>query len=252
MKPQKQEEVSYLPEKGKMEALGRLACKVAHDFNNILGVIEGYATLAIGGAGKNELLERDLQEIRAAAAKAAALGKQLLAFGGKQVMNKTPCSVNVIIENTLKRPELPQGGDFKIEPRFGTGLPGITADAVLLEQALVNLLVNAREATDEGGTAVICSSALQLEGNTVHSPNPQKAGTLFIKITVQDHGTGISAEVFEHLFEPLFSNTKTSNGAGMGLSTVYGVARQHNGWVEVKSAPGQGSEFALFLPATTA
>ena len=237
------------PEKKKMEALGRFSCKVAHDFNNLLGAIEGYATLAMNGLRADDPLAQDLRDIRAAAAKAALLGKQLIAFGGRQLLHKAPCGINGVVEKTLERPELAQDGNFKIETRLAPGLPGIIADAALLEQALANLLVNARAAMPEGGTAVIASALLRLEGNAVNSPNPPEAGSLFVKISILDNGPGISAETFERLFEPLFSTSKKGVGAGLGLAKVYGVVKQHNGWVEAKSEPGRGSEFTLFLPA---
>jgi len=231
-----------------MEALERLSCNVAHDFNNILGAIEGYATLAaIDGASKDDL-PRDLQEIRNSVAEAAALAKQLLFFGGMQMLYKTPCGVNDIIANTLKRKELSPGEDFKVEARLAPGLPAIIADAEQLEQVLANLLVNAREAMPGGGTAVVSSSSLRFESVAVHSPYPLDAGTLFIKISIRDSGGGISAEVCERLFEPFFSTKEKGCGVGLGLSMVYGMVKQHNGWVEVKSEPGRGSEFLIFLP----
>ena len=172
-----------------------------------------------------------------------------MVFSGRQMMTMAPCGVNDIIEKTLEREELAPAGDFKIETRLEPGLPGIMADAGQLEAALVNLLVNAREAMAGGGTAVITSAALRLEGGEVKSPDTAQAGTLFIKIAVRDSGEGIGAEVFERLFEPLFSTRKKRQGAGLGLALVYGVVHQQNGWVEVKSEPGQGSEFIIFLPA---
>lgn len=246
-KTQKKE--GFLPDKKKMEALGRLSCKVAHDYNNILGAIEGYATLAMNAARADDPVRQDLQEIRASVAKAAALGKQLMAFGGRQMLHKAPCDVNGLIENTLKRAELAAGGDFRIEARLAPGLPGITADAALLEQALSGLLVNAREAMPGGGTVSVASAALRLESGDISSPKPEEAGVLFVKISVRDSGSGISPENLEHLFEPLFSANKKGAGAGFGLAAIYGVVKQHNGWVEVKSRPAQGSEFSIFLPA---
>jgi len=249
MNRETKKEPSQASEREKMEALGRLSCKVAHDFNNILGAIEGYATLAMGDLKADNPLRQDLQEIRTSVAKAAVLGKQLIAFGGRQMLHKEPCEVNEIIEKTLKRPELAQAENFKIEARLEPGLPGIVGDAPQLESALGNLLVNAREAMAEGGTAVLSACALRLEGAAVRSPDPAAAGPLFVKISVQDSGAGITPENFERLFEPLFSTKKKGSGAGFGLSMVYGLAKQHNGWVDVKTAPGQGSEFMIFLPA---
>lgn len=237
MSQQIEKETGRVPENKKMEALGRLSCKVAHDFNNILGAIEGYATLAMNGLRKDDPLAQDLQEIRASVAKAAALGKHLIAFGGRQMLHKEPCGVNGIIEKTLKRAELAPDGNFKVEARLGPGLPGIVGDAAQLEVALANLLANAREAMPGGGTVIITSSVLR-EGEAQ-----------LIKISVRDSGEGITPETYERLFEPLFSTRKKGSGAGLSLSMVYGLAKQHNGRVEVKSKPGRGSEFTVFLPA---
>lgn len=244
-----QKEAVFLPERKKMEALGRLSCKLAHDFNNILGAIEGYATLAMSSVKEEDPLMQDLREIRASVAKAAAIGKQLIIFGGRQILKKTPCDVNGIIVNTLKRQELAPGGDFRIEARLEPGLPGIIADAAQLEQALANLLVNARDAMSGAGTAVITSSARRFEVEGVNPPDALRSGRLFIKISVRDSGEGITPEALERLFEPFFSTKEKSRGLGFGLSMVYGVVKLHNGWVEVKSGPGQGSEFVVFLPA---
>ena len=249
MNEQTEKKNAFVPEKKKMEALGRLSCKVAHDFNNILGAIEGYATLAMNAARADDPVREDLREIRGAVAKAAALGKQLMVFGGRQMLRKAPCEINGIIANTLKRPELAAGGDFKIEARLEPGLPGIMADAAQLEQVLANLLVNAREAMPGGGTAAVPSGAVRLEGGAVNSPKPGEAGPLFVKISVADSGAGISPENLEHLFEPLFTVVKKGVGAGLGLAAVYGVVKQHNGWEGVKSEPGRGSEVVLFPPA---
>ncbi|MDD5209340.1 MAG: ATP-binding protein [Elusimicrobiales bacterium] len=250
MNQQIKKEDNGLPEKKKMEALGRLSCKVAHDFNNILGAIEGYATLAMGALKADDPVRADLQEIRISVAKAAAIGKHLTAFGGRQLLHKARCEVRELVANTLKRAELAQDEKFKIEERLEAGLPGLIADAAQLEQALAGLLVNAREAMPGGGTAVISSCASKLEAGDIGSPKPEEAGSLFIKITVSDSGAGISAEALEHLFEPMFSTTKKGLGTGFGLALVYGLARQHNGWVEAKSEPGRGSEFTLYLPAS--
>lgn len=232
-----------------MEALGRLACKAAHDYNNILGAIEGYATLAMNAAKADDPVRQDLQEIRGSVAKAAAIGKQLMAFGARQMLRKAPCEVNGLIGNVLKKAEPAAGGNFKIETLLEPALPGITADAAQLEQVLSALLSNAREAMPGGGTVSVASAAIRPESGEINSPKPEEAGGLFVKISVRDSGGGISPENLEHLFEPLFSPNKKGAGSGLGLAAVYGVVKQHNGWVEVKSRPAGGSEFSIFLPA---
>lgn len=249
MKERTEKNNVFLPDKKKMEALGRLSCKVAHDYNNILGAIEGYATLALNAARADDPVRQDLQEIRAAVARAAALGKQLMVFGGRQLLHKAPCEVNGLIKNALKMADSAAGVNFKLEALLEPGLPGITADAAQLERALAGLLVNAREAMPGGGTVSVASAALRLESGDINSPKPEEAGALFVKISVRDSGGGISPENLERLFEPLFSANKKGAGAGFGLAAVYGVVKQHNGWVEVKSEPGRGSEFSIFLPA---
>lgn len=249
MKEQTEKNNVFIPDKKKMEALGRLACKAAHDYNNILGAIEGYATLAMNAARADDPVRQDLQEIRGSVARAAALGKQLMVFGGRQMLHKAPCEVNGLIKNALKMAEPAAGENFKLEARLEPVLPGITADAAQLEQALSGLLANAREAMPGGGTVSVTSAALRLESGAVNSPKPEEAGALFVKISVRDSGGGISPENLEHLFEPLFPANKKGAGAGFGLAAVYGVLKQHNGWVEVKNEPGRGSEFSIFLPA---
>lgn len=242
-------EGNFLPEKKKMEALGRLSGKIAHDLNNILGAIEGYATLAARAAAPDDPMKQDMEEIRKAVAKAAALNKQLLVFSGRQLLRREPCGVNAIIVNLLKAAANVPGGDYKVELNLRPDLPGIIADPGQLQQALSNLLANAREAMPGGGTITISSSLLRLEGTGVNSPKPDEAGTEFIQISVKDSGAGISAEALERLFEPAFASGKKAGGTGLGgLAMVYGVVRQHNGWVEAASAPGRGSEFFIFLP----
>jgi len=244
-----EKEGNFLPEKKKMEALGRLSSKVAHDLNNILGAIEGYATLASRAVGPDDPLRQDMEEIRKAVAKAAGLNKQLLVFSGRQLLRREPCGVNAIIGSLLKAAAVVQGGDLKVELNLQPDLPGISGDPGQLQQALSNLLANAREAMPGGGMVTISSSLLRLEGTGVNSPKPEEAGTEFIKISVKDAGAGISGEAFERLFEPAFDAGKKTGGTGLGgLALVYGVVRQHNGWVEAASAPGRGSEFFIFLP----
>ncbi len=246
MDQQTAEEAGNSPDIKKMDALARLSSKLAHDLNNILGAIEGYATLAMGAVKAGDPMMEDMQEIRAAVAKAAALNKQLLVFSGRQMMQKKTCSVNEIINGL---PEAAAGsGAAGIELRLQPDLPGLTADPVHLGKAISNLLANAREAMPGGGTVVISSSFLRLEGAAVKAPKPEEAGAGFVKISVKDSGAGISGENYERLFEPLFSTKDKKSGAGLGLSTVYGVVKQHNGWVEAKTEPGRGSEFSVFLP----
>lgn len=249
---QNTQKTMHMPEVSRMEALGRLSCKVAHDFNNILGGIEGYATLAMNNTKENEVLARDLREIRTSVAKAALLSRCLVAFSGRQMLQKTQCEIAELVNEALKKAQLGEVGNISVDVRAEPGLPGILADSAQMGQALVNLLVNAREAMTAGGTLTVRSSLARLAPEKNHAPAPEKSAAVFVKISIEDTGDGIAAEVMEHIFEPLFSGRKKSQSAGLGLSTVYGTVKQHNGWVEVVSEPGRGSEFILFLPAVAA
>jgi PAS domain S-box-containing protein len=233
----------------KMEAVGRLAGGIAHDFNNILGAIEGYATLGMRKLAETDPLWGDLGEIRRAVAKASALTKQLLVFSRKQAIRKEPVCPAALIENLRGMVKRIIGENIELKVEVAPGLPQTMADPGQLEQLLLNLFVNARDAMPGGGTISVKAEAVKREGHEARSPNPETAGALFIKITVSDTGTGMSTQVMEHLFEPFFTTKEKGKGTGLGLSTVYGIARQHNGWLEVRTAEGKGSEFSFFLPA---
>ncbi len=233
----------------KMDAVGRLAGGIAHDFNNILGAIEGYATLTLNSLGDADPIRPDIEEIRKAVERAAALTRQLLVFSRKKALQRKPCALNGVVEGLQKMMRRILGEDVTLELDLRPDLPGITADAAQLEQLLMNLLVNARDAMPEGGAIRVSTGAADLTGRAVKSPNPAEAGTRFVYLSVKDSGTGMSREVLDHVSEPFFTTKEKGKGTGLGLATVYGAAKQHNGWVEVASAPGQGSEFTVYLPA---
>jgi len=233
----------------KMEAVGRLAGGIAHDFNNILGAIEGYATLGMRKLEESDPLWGDLGEIRRAVAKASALTKQLLVFSRKQAIRKEPVSPAALIDNLRNMVKRIIGENIELIVEVAPGLPQTMADPGQLEQLLLNLFVNARDAMPAGGVITVKAEAVKREGHEVLSANPDAAGHLFIRIAVSDTGTGIPAAAMDHIFEPFFTTKEKGKGTGLGLSTVYGIARQHNGWLEVKTAEGKGSEFSFFLPA---
>ena len=236
------------PDAKKMEALARFSGKLAHDMNNILGAIEGYSTLVSGAMRTDDPAKEDMEEIRQAVAKAAGLMKKFLVFSGRSGFTKTACDVGALLAG-LGQKAAAEREDVKLELDIRPGLPVISADASGLEQALQHLLQNAREALPGGGTIVLRAEALRLPPGEIKSPRPAEAGSDFVKISVEDTGPGMPAEVRERLFEPFFTTKKYAKGAGLGLSAVYGIAAYHNGWVEVKSGAGPGSEFLLVLPA---
>ena len=233
----------------KMEAVGRLAGGIAHDFNNILGAIEGYATLGMRKLEEADPLWGDLGEIRRAVAKASALTKQLLVFSRKQAIRKEPVCPAALIENLRNMVKRIIGENIELKMEIAPGLPKIMADPGQLEQLLLNLFVNARDAMPAGGVITVRAEAVKREGHEVLAANPEAAGHLFVRIAVSDTGTGIPAPALDHIFEPFFTTKEKGKGTGLGLSTVYGIARQHNGWLAVRTAEGKGSEFSLFLPA---
>ncbi|HNW43436.1 MAG TPA: ATP-binding protein [Elusimicrobiales bacterium] len=239
----------FVPAEQAMESVGRLAGGLAHDFNNILGAIEGYATLAQKALPPGDQGREDMAEIRKAVEAAAVLTRQLLAFSRKQVISKAPCRTGEFLAKMLGTARGLAGGKITVAADFAPDLPDIMADPVHLETALLNLLLNARDAMAEGGTLTLGAAAVSLDRAGVNSPDQAAAGSLFLRVSVADTGCGMAPEVLEHIFEPYFTTRDKGRGRGLGLSVAYGNIRQHNGWVEARSQPGRGSEFTVFLPA---
>jgi len=237
------------PDEAKMKAMGRMAGGIAHDLNNILGAIEGYATLVMKDLEDSDPIKPDIGEIRRAVAKAALLTKQLLVFSSRQALQKKRVSANTLIENLRETAKRVLGAGITLELDLQPGLPDIQADPALLDQLLGHLLTNARDALTSGGSVTMRTKALKLEPDAVRSPDPEAAGTDFVRISVSDTGSGMPPEVVEHTFEPFFTTKVKGKGIGLGLPSVYGIARLHNGWAEVRTTEGQGSEFSVFLPA---
>lgn len=236
----------------KMEAVGRLAGGIAHDFNNILGVIEGYATLLLRGLPEDHAERPDAEEIRKAVQRAAALTRQLLIFSRKQPMQKKAVSVNSVIENLQRMLLRIIGENVRLDLKLQPDLPPFLADQSQMEQLLVNLAVNARDAMPGGGDIIISTSLETVPDGDANCPHPETAGREFIKISVADTGTGLSQQALEHMFEPFFTTKEKGKGTGLGLATVYGITRQHNGWIEAANRQGSGAEFRVFIPATAA
>lgn len=230
-----------------LEAEGRVCSALVHDFNNILGAIEGYATLNLRQLPAGDPLRGDLEEIRKAVAKAAALTKQLLVFGRRHAVNKVSVGIPLLISGLRERIDRLTGAEFRLETDLRPGLPDIMADPSQLEQLLLSFLSNARDAMPAGGTITLRAEALAPEQPALRVPDPAAAG--FVKISVADTGTGMPPEAEARLFEPFFSTKGKGKGVGLALAAAYGIARQHGGWIEAKTSEGRGSEFSVFLPA---
>jgi two-component system, cell cycle sensor histidine kinase and response regulator CckA len=229
----------------KMEAVGQLAGGVAHDFNNILTVIQGYADLLLRG-GKYPQIKDQLRQVLEASRRAAGLTRQLLAFSRRNHLQLAPVDLNDIINNLSKMLRRLIGEDIVLETALSS-VPAITGDAGMLEQVLLNLTVNARDAIANGGVISISTSLVELSGDQGRRHHEARDGR-FVRLTVRDTGCGMPPEVVAHLFEPFFTTKEVGKGTGLGLATVYGIVKQHSGWVEVETAVGNGTEFRVFLP----
>ena len=232
-----------------MEAIGQLAGGVAHDFNNLLCVIRGNADLVLMDPGQLTDLSVDcIKQIAAASDRAANLTRQLLAFGRKQVMNTQPLNLVGVIGNLTKMLKRIIGEDIELQCVSAERLPFVQADVGMIEQVLVNLVVNARDAMPRGGQLLIATEVATFEVDYART-NPEAREGQFVCLRVSDNGIGIPAENLPHIFEPFFTTKGPGKGTGLGLSTVYGIVKQHQGWIEVVSNPGAGTTFKIFLPA---
>ncbi|MBI2949111.1 MAG: response regulator [Verrucomicrobia bacterium] len=232
----------------KMEAVGQLAAGVAHDFNNILTVILGHVSLISETSGIEEIRSSVL-EIRESAERATSLVRQLLAFSRKQVLQPLPLDFGEVLTNLGEVLRRVLGEhitiDLQVQPRGH--LPLVNADLRLMEQAIINLAVNARDAMPLGGSLVISAREVEIDVGAVQQ-NPEAHTGRHICVRVLDTGGGIPAEVLPHIFEPFFTTKDPGKGTGLGLASVYGIVKQHSGWIEVQSELGRGTTFRLFFP----
>src|ERR1700756_2418151 len=230
----------------KMEAIGRLAGGVAHDFNNLLAVIAGYSDLMLESLGSSDLNRAKIEQIKQAANSAASLTRQLLMFSRQQIIQPVILDINQIVSNTEKmlRRLIKENIEFAVvlEPN----LDRVNADPGQIEQVILNLIVNARDALPKGGKLRIQTSNVRMENET------RQAGMLpgcYVLLEVSDTGTGMDQETQAHIFEPFFTTKAVGKGTGLGLATVYGIVKQNNGKIEEKRMFGRGSSFKIYLPA---
>jgi PAS domain S-box-containing protein len=233
----------------KMEAIGNLAGGVAHDFNNLLTVIQGHAQILMLEKNEQDSDYHELKQIINASTKAANLTRQLLLFSRKQIMEFKPVDLNEIVSNLLKMIQRLIGENIQIETDFDKAPCYIEADEGNLEQVIVNLVVNARDAMPNGGTLIIQTEYLALRGEDCQSIRNSRPGE-FVCLTISDTGHGIPPEMIEKIFDPFFTTKEAGKGTGLGLSVVYGIIKKHNGWINVYSEPGHGTVMKIYLPAT--
>jgi len=233
----------------KIEAIGQLAGSVAHDFNNMLTAILGYAELLTEQIGPDKPIGRDLQEIVAAAERAAALTRQLLAFGRKQSITPVAVSVNTVIEQLEPMLRRLITANISIQTSLAPDLNNVLADATQLEQVVLNLAVNARDAMPGGGTLKIETRNESIS----HADGERHPGSIpgdYVVVSVSDTGVGMPREVQSRIFEPFFTTKERGRGTGLGLAAVYGIVKQLNGNIWVYSEVGHGSVFKVYLPVT--
>jgi two-component system cell cycle sensor histidine kinase/response regulator CckA len=231
----------------KMEAIGRLAGGIAHDFNNLLGVIIGYSELALDRIEPASAVRAQVEQIRKAGERAGALTRQLLAFSRQQVLDTKTLNLNAIISDMAQMLIRLIGEDIELQTKLEPGLQAVRGDQGQLEQVIMNLAVNARDAMPQGGKLMIETRNVTVEANELQRHTSMMPGD-YVLLTMSDTGMGMDAETQAHIFEPFFTTKSQGKGTGLGLATVYGVVKQSGGYIWVYSEPGVGATFKVYLP----
>jgi PAS domain S-box-containing protein len=230
----------------KLESIGTLAGGIAHDFNNLLQAIQGYAELCLLSAGEEGTMRADLQEIMQAAQRGGELTRQLLLFSRKVESRRRPMDINGAVERTAKILERILPKMITVDLRLERGTEKVNADPSQIEQVLMNLAVNARDAMPEGGVFSIETGNLSLAEPKAEHPGVEPGE--YVLLTVSDTGVGVGEENLKHIFEPFFTTKEAGQGTGLGLAMVYGIVRNHHGYIDCSSSPGEGTVFRIYLP----
>jgi signal transduction histidine kinase/ActR/RegA family two-component response regulator len=231
----------------KMEAVGRLTGGIAHDFNNLLTIIKGRIEFLLQGSGPEGPLRRHSEIIRKAADRAAALTQQLLAFSRKQVLQPKVLDPNAVVTGLVPLLQRLVREDIELVTVLGAGLGRVKADPGQLEQVIVNLVANARDAMPKGGQITIETANVEAD-DAVGPRDPAGRPRRSVMLVVRDTGVGMRSEIQADIFEPFFTTKEVGKGTGLGLATVYGIVTQHEGVIRVESAPGRGATFRIYLP----
>jgi CheY-like chemotaxis protein len=231
----------------KIEAIGRLSGGIAHDFNNILTIISGNAQLSLLDLKQGDPLRENIEEIKRASERAADLTRQLLAFSRKQIMEMQVLDLNHVVQGLDKMLHRLLGEDIELLTVLPEGIGKVKADPGQIEQVIVNLAVNAKDAMIEGGKLTIETADVELDEEYAHRHIAVIPGQ-YVMLSISDTGVGMTSEVKERVFEPFFTTKEQGKGTGLGLSTVYGIVKQSGGNIWVYSEPGQGTTFKIYLP----
>ena len=242
---------NQLQQSRRMEAVGRLAGGIAHDFNNLLTIIKGYAELAVQRSGIPPELRNDVMQVENAAERATSLVRQLLAFSRRQVLQPKIIDLNSIVLGLEKLLGRLMGEHIKMVTRCGANVGNVKADPAQIEQVLMNLVVNARDAMPKGGTLTVETRDVELDSTYARDHVTVKPGP-YVMLAVSDTGVGMSPETVAHIFEPFYTTKESGQGTGLGLSTVYGIVKQSGGYIWVYSEPGKGTTFKVYLPRVAA
>jgi signal transduction histidine kinase len=235
----------------RLEAIGRLAGGIAHDFNNLLSVVIGFSDLALGPLETQEAVRRDVEEIRKAAQPAAGLTRQLLEFSRRDLLQPRVLDLNGLVSKLSSMLQRLIGESIDMHLVLEPELGRVKVDAGSIEQVIMNLVVNARDAMPHGGRLTIQTATVEIPTPSPAAPPGIKPGT-YVTLAVQDTGIGMERNVQEHLFEPFFTTKGVGVGTGLGLSTVYGIVKQNGGDIWFVSQVGQGTTFTIYLPPTEA
>jgi nitrogen-specific signal transduction histidine kinase/ActR/RegA family two-component response regulator/HAMP domain-containing protein len=232
----------------KMESIGQLASGVAHDFNNMLTIIQGHTSALLAEPSLPPEIADPVQAVYFAAERAAGLTRQLLMFSRKNIMQLKPLDLREVVGNMGKMMERLIGENIRLKFNPPEKFPLVQGDTGMIEQVVMNLVVNARDAMPRGGTLTVSLIAMSLDAIFAEM-HPQSRVGNFVCLRVNDTGCGMDAATLGHIFEPFFTTKDVGKGTGLGLATVYGIVKQHEGWVEVSSEPGKGSTFDILFPA---
>jgi two-component system, cell cycle sensor histidine kinase and response regulator CckA len=231
----------------KMEAVGQLAGGIAHDFNNLLTAINCNVELLLDATDPDDARREDIIQIREAATRAATLTRQLLAFSRRQVLQPRPLDLNSTVASMERMLRRVLAGDVVLRTTLDSSIGAVYADAGQMEQVLMNLVLNARDAMPDGGSIVVRTSDVVLGEALQHRFGLLPPGS-YVTLAVRDTGSGMTDDILEHLFEPFFTTKSQGKGTGLGLATVHGIVMQSGGQVVVESVPGRGTEFRVYLP----